>query len=273
MSAPRLVRGGRLLLALCILVTAAGCATVGGAPPRQSAGQKLDPWENWNRKVFAFNEGLDEHLLKPVATAYQKVVPSFVRSAVTNFFGNAQDGWSAVNHLLQGKGQSAFEMMVRFNTNTVFGFGGVLDIASEAGIERQPEDFGQTLGAWGFGAGAYIVWPVLGPSSVRDSLALPLDRSATPAVLFSNDLGTELTVLTLQLVDTRANLLSASRVIDDIALDKYTFVRDGYLARRRSLVYDGNPPDREVMDDAEMDLPAEPSPAESPAAGASAPAR
>jgi phospholipid-binding lipoprotein MlaA len=187
---------------------------------------------------------------------------------VHNFFSNAEDGWSAINHLLQGKGQSAFEMMVRFNTNTVFGLGGLLDIASEAGIERQPEDFGQTLGVWGFPAGAYIVWPVLGPSSVRDSVALPLDRMATPAVVFK-DYADELGILAVQLVDTRASLLGATRVIDDIALDKYTFVRDGYLARRRSLVYDGNPPDREAVDDAEKDLPAEPSP-QAPAAPASA---
>jgi len=210
-------------------------------------------------------------VLKPVATAYQKVVPAFVRTAVHNFFGNAEDAWSAVNHVLQGKFQSGFEMLVRFNTNTVFGFGGLLDIASEAGLERQPEDFGQTLGRWGLGAGAYIVWPVLGPSSVRDSLALPLDRSATPAVVF-NDYADELGILTVQLVDTRANLLSATRVIDDIALDKYSFVRDGYLARRRSLVYDGNPPDREAVDDAEQALPPdEPAsaaePASAPASG------
>jgi phospholipid-binding lipoprotein MlaA len=260
----------RALLVLALLAGLAGCASVGeGAPVRQSAGQKLDPWENWNRKVFSFNEGLDEHVLKPVATAYQKIVPSFVRTAVHNFFGNAEDGWSAVNHLLQGKTQSAFEMMVRFNTNTFFGLGGLLDVASEAGIERQPEDFGQTLGRWGVPAGAYIVWPVLGPSSVRDSAALPLDRSATPAVVF-RDYADELGILTVQLIDTRANLLNASRVIDDIALDKYTFIRDGYLARRRSLVYDGNPPEREAVDDAENEPPRPPKAPAAPAAPASA---
>jgi phospholipid-binding lipoprotein MlaA len=264
-------RVGGLVLALA-LTGLAGCATVEGPPQRQSAGQKLDPWENWNRKVFSFNESLDENVLKPVATAYQKIVPSFIRTAVHNFFNNAEDGWSAVNHLLQGKGQSGFEMLVRFNTNTVLGFGGLLDIASEAGLERQPEDFGQTLGRWGFGAGAYIVWPVLGPSSVRDSLALPLDRSATPAVVF-NDYADELGILTVQLIDTRANLLSASRVIDDIALDKYSFVRDGYLARRRSLVYDGSPPEREAIDDTDKDSPVATAnvaaPASAPASSAS----
>ncbi|MED5622217.1 MlaA family lipoprotein [Ideonella sp. BN130291] len=264
-------RAARLVLLLAF-IGLAGCATVEGPPQRQSAGQKLDPWENWNRKVFSFNEGLDEHVLKPVATAYQKVVPSFIRTAIHNFFSNAEDGWSAVNHLLQGKGQSGFEMLVRFNTNTVLGFGGLLDIASEAGLERQPEDFGQTLGRWGFGAGAYIVWPVLGPSSVRDSLALPLDRSATPAVVFK-DYADELGILSVQLVDTRANLLGASRVIDDIALDKYSFVRDGYLARRRSLVYDGSPPEREAVDDADRDAPAHAEAASAASAPASAASR
>ncbi len=257
-SDPLPMRWARMLVSALVVLACTACATVGNAPARQSAGQKLDPWENWNRKVFSFNEGLDEHVLKPVATAYQSVVPSFVRTAVHNFFSNAEDAWSAVNHLLQGKFQSGFEMMVRFNTNTVFGLGGVLDVASEAGIERQPEDFGQTLGRWGFGAGAFIMWPVLGPSSVRDSVALPLDRSATPAVVF-RDYADELGILTVQLIDTRANLLGASRVIDDIALDKYTFIRDGYLARRRSLVYDGNPPDREATDDAEADTAPAPS--------------
>lgn len=270
MMASRCWRAGRAMLALAVLVSAVGCASVGGTQAPQSAGQKLDPWQNWNRKVFTFNERLDENVLKPVATAYQKVVPSFVRTAVHNFFGNAEDAWSAVNHLLQGKIQSAFEMMVRFNTNTVFGFGGLLDIASEAGLERQPEDFGQTLGRWGFPAGAYIVWPVLGPSSVRDSAALPLDRMATPAVVFNNYVD-ELGILSLQLVDTRANLLSASRVIDDIALDKYTFMRDAYLARRRSLVYDGSPPEREAVDDAEKDLPPPDTAATGTAPAASAP--
>jgi phospholipid-binding lipoprotein MlaA len=257
----------RLALALLALVLATGCASVGGGGTRQSAGQKLDPWENWNRKVFSFNESLDEHVLKPVATGYQRLVPSFVRTGVHNFFGNIEDAWSAVNNLLQGKGQSAFEMLVRFNTNTFFGIGGLFDVASEAGIERKPEDFGQTLGKWGFGAGAYIVWPVLGPSSVRDSIALPLDRAASPALLYQ-DGAYQLSITALQLVDTRANLLGATKVIDEIALDKYTFVRDAYLARRRSLVYDGNPPEQPAAaDDAEenAELPKSPSP------GASAP--
>ena len=218
-----------------------GCATVADA--RASPGQRLDPWESWNRKVFAFNEGLDKAVLKPVATGYTKVVPSFVRHGVDNFFANVADAWSAVNNVLQGKGEPAVSDVVRFTTNTVFGLLGVLDIASEFGLPHHHEDFGQTLGAWGFGAGAYVVWPLLGPSSVRDSLALPVDHFASPTAWIGD--GTlRIEVTALQAVNTRARLLGAGQVIDDASLDKYTFMRDAYLQRRRSLVFDGNPPDQ-----------------------------
>jgi len=217
-----------------------GCATtlndVRGGP-----GAKLDPWENWNRKVFAFNEGLDERVLKPVATVYADVVPQPVRRGVDNFFGNFADAWSAVNNFLQGKGTAGVYDIVRVGTNTVFGLLGVLDGATEMGVEKTREDFGQTLGVWGMGTGAYIVWPLFGPSSLRDSIALPLDTAATPAVAF-NDGGARYSLTALQIINTRANLLGATRVLDDIALDKYNFLRDAYLQRRRSLVFDGNEP-------------------------------
>lgn len=228
---------GVLAVALPLL---GGCATtlndVRGGP-----GAKLDPWEKWNRKVFAFNEGLDEHLLKPVATVYADVVPQPVRRGVDNFFGNFADAWSAVNNFLQGKGTAGVYDIVRVGTNTVFGLLGVLDVATEMGVEKTREDFGQTLGVWGMGTGAYIVWPLLGPSSLRDSIALPLDTAATPAVAF-NDGGARYSLTALQIINTRANLLGATRVLDDIALDKYNFLRDAYLQRRRSLVFDGNDP-------------------------------
>ena len=204
-------------------------------------------------------------MLKPVATGYANIVPQPVRRGVDNFFANAADAWSAVNNVLQGKGQAAFEDVVRVTTNSFFGIGGIFDVASEIGIERHKEDFGQTLGRWGFGAGAYIVWPLLGPSTVRDSIALPLDRAASPALLI-NDGQTQFGLTALQIVNARANLLGASQVLDDIALDKYTFLRDAYLQRRRSLVYDGNGPDADG--DGEAD-----SAPESAAAGASAPAK
>jgi phospholipid-binding lipoprotein MlaA len=268
MSAPArraVKRIGAACVVAALLALAGGCATA----PHATPGDRLDPWENWNRKVFAFNEGLDVRVLKPAATAYKKVLPQFVRDGVTNVFGNVSDGWSAVNNVLQGKFEPALRDTVRFSFNSVFGIFGVLDIAGEMGLEHQYEDFGQTLGRWGAGAGAYIVWPLLGPSTVRDSLALPLDRAATPALLF-NDGGTQAGVTTLQIVNTRAELLNASRVLDEIALDKYSFMRDAYLARRRSLVYDGDPPEQEREDDVPLGAPPGVAPAASaPAAAAS----
>jgi phospholipid-binding lipoprotein MlaA len=233
-------RGALLVPLLALALGLGGCATIDAA--RAGPGKRLDPWEGWNRKVFAFNESLDENVLKPVATAYSKVVPQFARRSVDNFFANAADAWSAVNNVLQGKPEPAFQDVVRFTTNTVFGIFGLIDVASEFGLDHHYEDFGQTLGRWGFGPGAYVVWPLFGPSTVRDSIALPLDRAASPALAIS-DGRWQFGITVLQIVNTRANLLGASRVIDDIALDKYTFLRDAYLQRRRSLVFDGDAPE------------------------------
>jgi len=236
------------VLGIAALVLLGGCTTFHQA--RGGPGQKLDPWENFNRKVFAFNEGLDRRVLKPVATAYVQVVPQPVRTSVGNFFGNIKDAWSGVNNVLQGKFRKAADDFTRVGTNTVFGMFGALDIASEMGFDHQYEDFGQTLGRWGFGAGAYLVIPVFGPSSVRDAAGLPLDTSFSPAWLI-DDGSTKLGVATLQLVNTRAALLGATSVIDEISLDKYTFIRDAYLQRRRSLIYDGQPPRERPVEEPE----------------------
>jgi phospholipid-binding lipoprotein MlaA len=258
-----LSRSFAMVLLALMLVTLTGCATIGTTinQVRGGPGQKLDPWENWNRKVFAFNEALDETVLRPVATAYTKVVPSLVRTSIGNFFGNFADAWSGVNNLLQGKLELAFRDVFRFGTNTLFGVFGLIDVASELGLERQYEDLGQTLGYWGVGPGAYVVWPLLGPSTVRESFALPFDRLASPAVVIDGG-SAQFGTTVLQIINTRAGLLGASRLIDDIALDKYTFLRDAYLQRRRSLVLDG-------VEKEEDPEPAEPA---APAAGASAPA-
>ena len=228
----------RVAVAACLL--AAAGATHAQAPS--------DPFEGWNRAIFSFNEGLDSALLKPVATGYTAVVPELVRSGVSNFFSNFRDGWSAINELLQGKPVAAAQMTMRVATNTLFGIGGVFDVASDLGIERQREDFGQTLGRWGLPAGPYIVWPLLGPSSLRDSVALPLDLSWATGAL-TNDGAARVGLTVLELIDIRASLLSAGRILDEIALDKYVFIRDGYLARRRSLVYDGDPPELPELPD------------------------
>ena len=223
---------------LCVVLV--GCTTIQAA--RGGPGQRLDPWENWNRKVFNFNEDVDQAVLKPVATAYTEVVPQVIRRGVGNFYNNFSDAWSAINNLLQGKFHAGFEDITRVSTNTLFGLFGVLDVASELGLEHHYEDFGQTMGRYGIGAGAYMVLPILGPSTVRDAVAIPLDRLATPPAFFDGT-GTQVGLTLLQIINTRSSLLGATRVIDDIALDKYTFVRDAYLQRRRSLVFDGNEPE------------------------------
>lgn len=206
------------------------------------AANPADPFEGFNRGIFSFNEGLDKAILKPVAETYRKVVPQPVRTGVSNVFGNVSDAWSAVNQMLQGKVQNSLEMGMRVAVNSVFGLGGLLDPASEAGLEKRSEDFGQTLGVWGFNPGPYLVLPVFGPSSVRDGLALPVDEVAAPGNYISPT-GAALGVTVLGVVDTRAGLLNLTNLASDLALDKYSFYRDAHIARRLSQVYDGNPPD------------------------------
>ncbi|HEY8879395.1 MAG TPA: VacJ family lipoprotein [Roseateles sp.] len=258
----------RWLALLSLVLGLAGCQTVQkvgsklqGAVDKVmgSKGQKLDPWESWNRKVFAFNEKLDENVLKPVATAYSEIVPSPIRTGIDNFFGNIGDAWSAINLLLQGRFKAGIEQGMRFAVNSTIGLAGVLDVATEAGLEKNSQDFGKTLGKWGMGTGAYVVWPVFGPSSVRDSLALPVDWQASPAVVF-DDGRKKVAITALNLVNTRANFLRAGEMLEGIALDKYTFYRDAYLQRRGSF-----------DDDDEVEVLVPGSGASAPATSASAP--
>jgi len=212
-----------------VLGLLSGCATGPNA-------NSQDPLEPWNRGVYQFNEGLDKAILKPVATAYQDVVPSPVRTGVTNFFGNLRDLWSAVNATLQLRPQEAVENFMRFNVNTFFGFAGVLDIATEMQIPRTTLDFGHTLGYWGVPAGPYLVLPVLGPSSVRDSAGLVVDQHGDLVRQEVDHVPTRNSMQGLRIVNTRAELLPATDLLDQIALDKYSFVRDGYLQRRQSQI-------------------------------------
>lgn len=228
-----LMVGGALLLG--------GCASGPRAHPD-------DPLEPFNRSMYQFNEALDRGVLKPVATAYRDVTPALVRTGVGNFFGNLQDAWSFVNNALQFKGQAAAESLMRFSVNTFFGLAGLLDIASEMGIERYPEDFGQTLGHWGVGAGPYIVLPVLGPSTLRDTVALPVDVRGD-AVTHVERVPVRNTLWTLRAVDQRASLLKVGDVLEAAALDKYSFLRDAFLQRRRNDVFDGNPPQEPPEED------------------------
>jgi len=218
-----------------VFAVLAGCASGPRANP-------ADPFEPFNRGVTSFNDKVDEAVLVPVATAYQRVLPSMVRTGVSNFFGNLGDVWSFANSVAQLKLQNSAETFMRVNVNTFFGLGGLLDIATEAGIDRHEEDFGQTLGRWGVGAGPYVVLPLLGPSTLRDTAALPVDRAGN-VIGNMNDVAWRNSLSVLEVVDTRARYLRAGRLLDDAALDKYTFTRDAYLQHRRSDVYDGNPPD------------------------------
>jgi phospholipid-binding lipoprotein MlaA len=192
-------------------------------------------------------------VLAPLARGYQAVVPELARAGVSNVFANIGDGWSAINQLLQGKGEAAGTMTMRVAANTLFGIGGLFDVASDLGMERQSEDFGQTLGRWGLPAGPYLILPLLGPSSVRDAAAKPVDLQWSPSRLTNHD-ATAYSISALSLLDTRASLLGASSVLESVALDRYSFLRDAYLARRRNQVYDGNPPE----------LPEEDAPAPAP---------
>lgn len=231
------------LLAAALL--AGGCATVapadGGAEPAPYAANPVDPWERFNRRVFAFNEAVDEAVLKPVAEGYRRVVPQLVRTGIGNVLGNLYDVWSVANHLLQGKVHHGLDMGMRVLTNTLFGLGGLLDPATEMGLVRRSEDFGQTLGRWGMPSGPFLVLPFLGPSSVRDGVGLLADRQVSPSSLPDRD-AARYGVTALEVVQQRALLLGTTALVDQVALDRYSFLRDGYLARRRDLVYDGAPP-------------------------------
>jgi phospholipid-binding lipoprotein MlaA len=209
-------------------VLLAGCATGPDANPR-------DPLEPFNRGVSSFNDAVDRAVLKPVATAYRDVTPSPLRTGVSNFFGNLRDVWSAVNATLQLKPRVATENALRVGVNTVFGLGGLLDIATEMGIERTTLDFGQTLGRWGVPSGPYLVLPIFGPSSVRDASGFVVD-SRVDLVGDVDDIATRNSLYGLRAVDTRAGLLRASSLLDGAALDPYSFMRDAYLQRRQSLI-------------------------------------
>ena len=238
-------RTSRALVAglLALGLALGGCASAPlGSPPADAATRAKDPLESMNRAVFGFNDALDRAVVKPVAQAYTDHVHSGVRTMIGNVFGNLGDAWSAVNQLLQGKPMLALSDLGRVLINTTIGFGGLGDPASEMGIEKHREDFGQTLGRWGVGSGPYLVLPFLGPSTIRDTAGLPLDWYGDGLQLIDRS-GPYWTAYGLRAVHIRAGLLPAEKVLDGAALDKYSFIRDGYLQRRRNLVYDGNPPD------------------------------
>jgi phospholipid-binding lipoprotein MlaA len=230
---------------LCLFLfswsTVSGCATSTTAQ---------DPFESFNRGIFAFNEGLDKVVLKPVAKGYKAIMPEPINQGVTNFFSNLDDVIVIANDLLQFKLTQAASDTGRILLNSTVGFLGFFDVASKVGLNKHDEDFGQTLGYWGLGNGPYLVLPLFGPSSARDAFGLGTDTFLDPLYYYAGSTSGVKTAVpyATKVVDERSDLLAAEKVLDTAALDKYTYLRDAYLARREYLVYDGNPPEDQADD-------------------------
>jgi phospholipid-binding lipoprotein MlaA len=224
----------RRLLAILALLLASGCASLGGDDPR-------DPFEGLNRGVYRFNEEFDEWLAKPVARTYRSVLHQEIRTRIANFFSNLGDPLIGVNNFLQGKFEDGVNDIARFAFNSTFGLLGIHDVASEWGFEKHNEDFGQTFGHWGAGPGPYLMLPILSSSTLRDGIGLGFDWTFDP-LSEVRPINLRNSLVVLRGVNLRADLLDASRLLEEAALDKYVFQRDAYLQRRRSLIYDGSPP-------------------------------
>jgi phospholipid-binding lipoprotein MlaA len=222
----------QLLGVLAALSCLGGCA----ATP-----SKVDPLEPMNRGLYQFHEAVDTAVVKPIAETYVAVVPSLVRQGVSNFVQNIDDFFSAFNGMLQGKPDKAGTDLARVMLNTGFGLGGIFDLASMVGMERGDEDFGQTFGVWGFPQGPYLFIPLIGPSSFRDGTGLAVRFVLGPTQLIGED-AVRYSLYALWGIDARARLLDATSLVEQAALDKYVFIRNAYLQRRRYLLYDGKPP-------------------------------
>ena len=231
------------------LVFLGGCATGPSANPK-------DPLEPMNRSISHFNDVLDDSVLRPAATGYRNGVPQPIQTGVRNFFNNLSDVWSTVNNGLQLEGRNTAESCMRVVVNTVFGIYGVFDVATAIGLQRHPRDFGETLAVWGVPNGPYLVLPVFGPSTLRDTAGMPVDMSMD-LVRDINSIPERNSAWALRLVDKRADLLQTTTLLEEASLDKYSFIREAYLQHRRWEIYDGNPPDEDNGDDA---APAESAP-------------
>ena len=243
----------KLLYNCILLITilfSSGCATVEG-PPNPD-----DPFESFNRSMFAFNEGVDKYAFKPVAQGYDFIMPSFASKGVTNFFSNVDDIVVFFNQLLQFKFAAAAATSARFVFNTTFGLLGLIDVASHMDLYKKNEDFGQTLAVWGVPSGPYLVLPFLGPLTVRDTAGLAVDWTYFDPIFKRQTLEQSLVTLTIKYIDIRASLLKASNILDETVPDKYAFVRDAWTLRREFLIYDGNPPqdfnEEELFDDEDL---------------------
>jgi len=225
-----------------LVVTSTGCVSAkkGGTPG--------DPFEKWNRSFHSLNHKLDNVLLKPVAETYAKTVPAPVKNGVTNFFNNLGEVNVILNDLLQGKFGDGLDDFGRFAVNSTIGLGGILDVATPMGLPRHKEDFGQTLAVWGFGEGAYLALPILGPSTIRDEPGR-LVSAATNILFYINVRAITLPLGILGTINIRANLIDEIKEVDEAAVDRYIFVREAYLGNRNFLIYDGNPPLEDLFED------------------------
>lgn len=218
----------------------AACMMVSGCASSQPSNPK-DPWEGFNRAMFQINDALDTVVIRPAAVVYDNVLPSPVKTGVGNFFSNLGDLGNAANNLLQGKPQAALNDLVRFAFNSTWGLLGVLDVASEAGLPKHDEDFGQTLAVWGVGDGPYLVLPLFGGHNLRDTAALPVDYYSNPTTYVEGD-AAKYSFKAAEIVVKRAELLPADRATEGQIIDKYAQMRDVYFQRRNYLIHDGNPP-------------------------------
>jgi len=231
-----------LFLSCALALAVSGCAS-------QS---NKDPLEGINRGIYKFNDVTDKAVFKPVATAYKTVTPTPIRTGVNNFFNNLGSITSVFNNLLQFKFTNAFSEAGRFVINSTFGLAGFIDVAGMDKIPVHKEDFGQTLGYWGTGSGAYLVLPFLGPSSLRDATGLVVDTATTDPITYTHNIGEvrlHNQLRAAQFIDKRAELLTATDLVDEASLDPYAFMRDAYLQRRASLVQDGLVPKELLNDD------------------------
>jgi len=244
---------------LALMLPLGGCATTGGQPSADLGDDTVyDPFEGYNRVIFKFNDQFDRFVLKPVAQTYNYILPRVVKNSVSRFFNNLLAPTVVVNDMLQGKFKRSAADTGRFVINTTIGVAGLFDPAKPLGLPPHDEDFGQTLGVWGSHAGPYIVWPILGPSDLRDSVGLVADYFTYP-VNYVNNRTVRWGARVLDVVDTRANLLGVTNVLEQAAgPDRYLFVREAYFQRRLNLIYDGNPPQPKFLDDAPLDDSASP---------------
>ncbi len=231
------------VLAAIVCLQCSACATqptaADGSKPERSP---ADPWEPLNRSIRMFNGGLDAVTLKPLAKGYQIVVPSVIRSGITNFSRNLRSPLHIINHFLQGKIGSGFKQTGRFVMNSTIGIGGLIDVATDAGIDVEIEDFGQTLAVWGVPSGPFVIVPFLGSSTLRDATMLPLNFLADPLLHYNNSSVRDKVYL-VRAIDLRARLLSVEELLLKDAYDPYITLREAYLQRRKYLIFDGDPPD------------------------------